>query len=116
MTGTVADASVRLLGLSLRRDDAEALRCGGVCLVVGAAARAGRPVRRGAGVLGRTAIAVLDMNDSATIEAADGASRAGSVLTVVNRRLAPEELAYVLSDSESELLLVGVRGGGGGSA
>ena len=29
------------------------------------------------------------------------------MLTVVNFRLAPEEIAYVLSDSESELLLVG---------
>jgi len=39
------------------------------------------------------------MNDPVTIDAAYGASRAGAVLTVVNFRLAPEEIAYVLSDS-----------------
>ena len=107
MTGTVHDPSVRLLGLSLRRDDAEALRCGDRAWSWGQLHERADRFAAGLAAAGVRRLAVLDMNDPATIEAAYGASRAGAVLTVVNFRLAPEELVYVLSDSESELLLVG---------
>ena len=86
MTGTVTDSSVRLLGLSLRRDDAEALRCGDRAWSWAQLnERADRFAAAGSRASRR--LAVLDMNDPATIEAAYGASRAGAVLTVVNFRL-----------------------------
>ena len=88
-------------------DDTEALRCGDRASSWAQVHKRANGVAAGLVTAGVRRLAVLDLNDPATIDAAYGASRAGAVLTIVNWRLASEELAYVLCDSESELLLVG---------
>ena len=102
--------TARLLGVDLRRDDGEAVRYGDRTWTWGqlgdrvervAAALAADGVRPG------TRVAVLERNHPATLELAYGGARVGAVTTVVNWRLAPEEVLYALADSTAELLLVG---------
>ncbi len=107
-------ASGTLLGADLRTDDAEALRfveAGHEDRTWTWAQLGERADRFAAGLLaaGVTRLAVLDRNHPACLEAAYGGARAGAVTTVVNWRLAPDEIAYALADSETELLVVGAE-------
>ncbi|MBN9739134.1 MULTISPECIES: long-chain fatty acid--CoA ligase [unclassified Pseudonocardia] len=62
---------------------------------------------RAAGIGPGDRFAVLDKNHPACIELTLAASLIGAVNAVVNHRLAPEELEYVLSDSSARLVVVG---------
>ncbi len=97
------------LGADLRRDDAEALRFGDRAWSW--AQLDERAGRFAAGLLaaGVTRLAFLDRNHPACLEAAYGGARAGAVTTVVNWRLAPDEIAYALEDSQAQLLFVGAE-------
>ncbi|WP_163510894.1 long-chain-fatty-acid--CoA ligase [Fodinicola acaciae] len=59
----------------------------------------------GAGVGDR--IASYDKNHPFCLELTMAGSRIGAVNTVVNFRLAPDEVAYVLNDAEAKVLLIG---------
>jgi acyl-CoA synthetase (AMP-forming)/AMP-acid ligase II len=52
-------------------------------------------------------VAFVDKNTPACLEVTLGASAIGAINTVVNWRLAPEELAYVLGDSAARIVFVG---------
>ena len=52
-------------------------------------------------------IAFLDKNHPACLETTYAASLLGAAHAVVNFRLSPEELAYVINDSTAEVLIVG---------
>jgi acyl-CoA synthetase (AMP-forming)/AMP-acid ligase II len=52
-------------------------------------------------------IAFLDKNHPACLETTFAASLLGAAHAVVNFRLSPEELAYVINDSTAEVLIVG---------
>ena len=60
-----------------------------------------------AGVQPGKRIALLAKNIDLFYELLYGASKVGAVLTPVNFRLAPPEVAYVLNDAQAPLLLVG---------
>src|SRR5262245_21321894 len=55
----------------------------------------------------QTRIAVLDKNSDQFFELLFGASKARAVLVPVKWRLAPDEIAYVVSDGEAEMLFGG---------
>jgi len=61
----------------------------------------------GAGIKPQTRVAILAKNDLSFFELWFGAAKAGAVLVPVNFRLAPPEIAYVVSDARAELLFVG---------
>jgi acyl-CoA synthetase (AMP-forming)/AMP-acid ligase II len=92
------------------RPDREALRFGDQAW---SWAELGDRVARAAGALRASGltpgarIAVLDLNHPSCIELTLACARAGMVNTVVNFRLAPAEVAYVINDSTAELLFVG---------
>jgi acyl-CoA synthetase (AMP-forming)/AMP-acid ligase II len=52
-------------------------------------------------------VAVLDKNSDYFFELLFGAAKARDVLVPVNWRLAPAEIAYILTDAEAEVLFVG---------
>ncbi|AII10802.1 long-chain-fatty-acid--CoA ligase [Rhodococcus opacus] len=54
-------------------------------------------------------VAFLDKNHPASLETTLGCALAGTVNAVLNFRLAPPELTYVLNDSRAELLIVGAE-------
>lgn len=54
-------------------------------------------------------IAVLDKNVPACLEATFAAASTGAANAVVNWRLAPDEVAYILDDSQAVLLFVGAE-------
>ncbi|QSE84837.1 long-chain-fatty-acid--CoA ligase [Rhodococcus koreensis] len=72
-------------------------------------------VRRNAAaqlVLGLAAgdrVAFLDKNHPASLETTLGCAVAGTVNAVLNFRLAPSELAYVINDCRAELLILGAE-------
>jgi acyl-CoA synthetase (AMP-forming)/AMP-acid ligase II len=72
-------------------------------------------VRRAAGALRAAGVgpghrfAVLDKNHPACVELSLAASAIGAVNAVVNFRLSPEELVYVLNDCEAMLVVVGAE-------
>ena len=73
---------------------------------------------RTAGVRSGDRLAVLDQNHLAAIELTLAASALGAAVAVVNFRLAPEQIRYVLDDSRPVLLFHGAAFGsasGGGS-
>ncbi len=92
------------------RPDREALRFGDQHWTW---AELGRRVAKAAGALhaGGLApgarIAVLDLNHPTCIELTLACAHVGTVNTVVNFRLAPAEVAYVINDAEAELLFAG---------
>jgi acyl-CoA synthetase (AMP-forming)/AMP-acid ligase II len=72
-------------------------------------------IRRAAGALRMAGfgpgdrLAVLDKNHPACLELTFAASLIGAANTVVNFRLAPEELAHVLHDSTAKVVVVGAE-------
>ena len=59
------------------------------------------------GVVAGDRVALLDKNDLEYFEVLLGAARIGAVLVAVNWRLAPPEIAYVLSDAKATHCFVG---------
>ncbi|MGU3432563.1 long-chain-fatty-acid--CoA ligase [Actinomycetes bacterium M1A6_2h] len=62
-----------------------------------------------AGLAPGTRVAFMDKNHHASLETTLGCSLAGTVGTVVNFRLAPAEIVYVLNDSRASVLIVGAE-------
>jgi acyl-CoA synthetase (AMP-forming)/AMP-acid ligase II len=60
-----------------------------------------------AGVRQGDRVCFLDKGHAEAMEAILGIAKAGAVFTPVNYRLAPSEMAYVISDAAAPLLLVG---------
>src|SRR6266536_2866390 len=92
--------------------EAEALRCGERAWTwAQLAGRVDRLTRAlaGLGVQAGQRIAVLDKNDPAHLEVALAAAQGGFVSTVINWRLAPEELRYVLDDCGAVVAIVGAE-------
>jgi len=90
----------------------EALRCGERAWTwAQLAGRVDRLTRAlaGLGVQAGQRIAVLDKNDPAHLEVALAAAQGGFVSTVINWRLAPEELRYVLDDCGAVVAIVGAE-------
>src|SRR6266704_5528744 len=92
--------------------EAEALRCGERAWTwAQLAGRVDRLTRAlaGLGVPAGQRIAVLDKNDPAQLEVTLAAAQGGFVSTVINWRLAPEELRYVLADCGAVVAIVGAE-------
>ena len=64
---------------------------------------------RGAGVGPGDRFAFLDKNHPACLELTLAASLLGAAHAVLNFRLSPDELAYVLDDSQAEVIVVGAE-------
>ncbi len=62
---------------------------------------------RAAGVVPGDRIAVLDLNHPSAVELTLACAQIGAANTVVNFRLAPPEIGYVIADSRARLLFVG---------
>jgi acyl-CoA synthetase (AMP-forming)/AMP-acid ligase II len=69
---------------------------------------------RGAGVRAGDRLAVLDLNHLATVELTLAASALGAAMVVVNFRLAPDQIRFVLSDSRPVILFHGAQFAGVG--
>ena len=92
--------------------EGEALRCGERAWTwAQLAGRVDRLTRAlaGLGVQAGQRIAVLDKNDPAQLEVTLAAAQGGFVSTVINWRLAPEELRYVLDDCGAVVAIVGAE-------
>src|SRR3954465_3126290 len=72
------------------------------------AQRAGRlpPALTKAGVQAGDRVAVLCPNSPAILEAHYGVPAAGAILVAINTRLSADEVAYIVSDCEPELVIV----------
>jgi len=64
---------------------------------------------RAAGLGAGDRVAVLDRNGLELFELLFGAAKIGAVLVAVNWRLAPAEMAYVVADAATRLLVVGTE-------
>lgn len=62
---------------------------------------------RAAGVGARDRVAFLDKNSPEFFEILFGASKLNAVTVPVNWRLAPDEAAYIVNDSEAKVLVIG---------
>jgi acyl-CoA synthetase (AMP-forming)/AMP-acid ligase II len=63
--------------------------------------------QRAAGLLPGDRIAVLDLNHPSCLELTLACAQAGTANAVVNFRLAPAEIAYVINDAKARVLFVG---------
>ena len=63
--------------------------------------------QRAAGLKPGDRVAVLDLNHPSCLETTLACAQAGTANAVVNFRLAPAEIAYVINDAKARLLLVG---------
>src|SRR6185437_15890530 len=66
---------------------------------------------RGAGVRAGDRLAVLDLNHVATIELTLAASALGAATVPVNFRLSPDQIRYILTDSQPAMLFYGASFG-----
>ena len=64
---------------------------------------------RDAGIRHGDRLAVLDLNHLATVELTLAASSLGAATVVVNFRLSPDQIRYVLADSRPVILFHGAR-------
>ena len=60
-----------------------------------------------AGTKPQARIAYLDKNSDRFFEVTFGSAKANAVMVAVNWRLAPPEVAYILNDSNAEVLFTG---------
>jgi acyl-CoA synthetase (AMP-forming)/AMP-acid ligase II len=63
--------------------------------------------QRAAGLVPGDRVAVFDLNHPSCLETTLACARAGTTNTVVNFRLAPPEIAYVINDAAARVLFVG---------
>ena len=92
------------------RPDAAAISCGDITLTFSELDRRSSQVANAlaaAGVGHGDRVAVLDKNSPAFFEVAFGCSKLGAVLVALNWRLAPPEIAAIVSDAKVSVLLVG---------
>jgi acyl-CoA synthetase (AMP-forming)/AMP-acid ligase II len=69
--------------------------------------RSNAAAQRAAGLRPGDRVAVLDLNHPACLELTLACARAGTSNAVVNFRLAPPEIVYVINDAKARLLFVG---------
>ena len=96
--------------LATRTPDAIALVDGGETLSFGELDRTSNQIAnalRGEGLGAGARIALLNTNTLDFFPILFGTSKANTVLVTVNFRLTPKEIAYILTDSETELVFVG---------
>ncbi|HEX4252388.1 MAG TPA: long-chain-fatty-acid--CoA ligase [Pseudonocardia sp.] len=67
----------------------------------------GAAAQRSAGLVPGDRVAVLDLNHPSCLEITLACAQVGTANVVVNFRLAPAEVAYVINDSGAEILFVG---------
>ena len=92
------------------RGDAEALRFGDVRLTwseLDERVRRLASALRAEGIGPGDRVAVLDLNHPSCLELSLACARIGAANAVVNFRLAPPEILYVINDARAELLVVG---------
>src|SRR4051794_37007703 len=105
-----ADVSGLLGRWAAERPDAEALRFAGVRRTwaeLDERVRRLAAALRAEGVGPGDRVAVLDLNHPSCLELTLACARIGAANAVVNFRLAPPEIVYVLNDAGAALLLVG---------
>src|SRR4051812_8494736 len=98
-----------------RQPDAIALRFAGTDRTWAELAqrvRRNAAAQRAAGLLPGDRIAVLDLNHPSCLELTLACAQVGTANAVVNFRLAPPEIAYVINDAKARLLFVGPEFGG----
>src|SRR5206468_7841171 len=93
-----------------RQPDAIALRFAGTDRTWAELAqrvRRNAAAQRSAGLLPGDRIAVLDLNHPSCLELTLACAQVGTANAVVNFRLAPPEIAYVINDAKARILFVG---------
>jgi acyl-CoA synthetase (AMP-forming)/AMP-acid ligase II len=107
---TDVDFAARIEARAAERPDAVAVAFAGVdatwSTLVGRVHRLAAALRA-AGIAPGDRIAVLDLNHPAAIELTLACAQIGAANAVVNFRLAPPEIVYVVTDSRARLLFVG---------
>ena len=94
------------------RPDAAAISCGDITLTFSELDRRSSQVANALAATGvghGDRVAVLDKNSPAFFEVAFGCSKLGAVLVALNWRLAPPEIAAIVSDAKVSVLLVGEK-------
>src|SRR5881392_3982123 len=94
------------------KPDAEAMRSGDRSWTWAELHRRARQLGsalRGAGVAAGDRVAFLDKNNPACLETTLACSLLGAANAVVNYRLAPAEVAYIVNDAQAKILFVGAE-------
>jgi acyl-CoA synthetase (AMP-forming)/AMP-acid ligase II len=110
MTATATDFTSILATREAERADAPAVSFGGTTRTWAEFARRVRQnvaAQRAAGLVPGDRVAVLDLNHPSCLETTLACAQAGTANAVVNFRLAPPEIVYVINDSKARILFVG---------
>ncbi len=110
MTSQLTDYSAIVAHWAAERPDAPAVSYAGTTLTWEQLARRVRQnaaAQREAGLVPGDRIAVLDLNHPSCLELTLACARAGTTNAVVNFRLAPSEIVYVVNDAAARVLFVG---------
>lgn len=104
------DFTAMLANWESRQPDAVAVSFGGSSLTWAELARRVRrnaAAQRAAGLIPGDRIAVLDLNHPSCLELTLACAQVGTANAVVNFRLAPPEIVYVINDARARILFVG---------
>ncbi|MCX6462843.1 MAG: long-chain-fatty-acid--CoA ligase [Pseudonocardiales bacterium] len=110
MTAVATDFTSILAHWEATRPDAPAITYGGTTRTWSEFARRVRQnvaAQRAAGLVPGDRVAVLDLNHPSCVETTLACAQAGTANAVVNFRLAPPEIVYVINDSKARVLFVG---------
>src|SRR3954468_14826242 len=110
MTSQLTDFTSTLARWEAERPDSVAIRFGGTARTWSELARRVRQnaaAQRAAGLRPGDRVAVLDFNHPACLELTLACAQIGTANAVVNFRLAPPEIAYVINDARARVLFVG---------
>jgi acyl-CoA synthetase (AMP-forming)/AMP-acid ligase II len=110
MTAVATDFTSILAHWEATRPDAPAITYGGTTRTWAEFARRVRQnvaAQRAAGLVPGDRVAVLDLNHPSCVETTLACAQAGTANAVVNFRLAPPEIVYVINDSKARVLFVG---------
>jgi acyl-CoA synthetase (AMP-forming)/AMP-acid ligase II len=110
MTGLLTDYSTVVTHWATERPDAPAVTYDGTTRTWSQLAhrvRQNAAAQRAAGLVPGDRIAVLDLNHPSCLELTLACAQVGTANAVVNFRLAPPEIAYVINDSGARILFVG---------
>ncbi|MFC4943987.1 long-chain-fatty-acid--CoA ligase [Pseudonocardia sp. GCM10023141] len=110
MTSQLSDFTAIVSRWETERPDAVAVSFAGATTTwaqLGDRIRRNAAGQRAAGLEPGDRVAVLDLNHPSCLETTLACARAGTANAVVNFRLAPPEIVYVINDSKARLLFVG---------
>jgi acyl-CoA synthetase (AMP-forming)/AMP-acid ligase II len=110
MTSQLTDFSAIVAHWASDRPDAPAISFAGTTRTWGELGRRvqqNAAAQRAAGLVPGDRIAVLDLNHPSCLELTLACARVGTANAVVNFRLAPPEIAYVINDAAARVLFVG---------